>query len=50
MKVYMVMKRDGTIFEPVYLTKAEATKLRNNPSMPPKAQTFVKTLIVATSK
>lgn len=47
MNVYVIVGKSGSIFEPVYLSKREATRARHSMSLGKSA--YVKTLIVANS-
>ena len=45
--IYQVRGRDGSIFDPVFRTKAEAKALRYHPSMPNPKETHTVELIIA---
>ena len=45
--VYIVFGNDGTVFEPVHRSMAEAQRMRHNASMRDPSETHVKRLVFA---
>jgi hypothetical protein len=48
-KVYLIVCKNGSYFNPVYLTKAEAKRMRYHPSMGDPKGTWVSELIIRES-
>ena len=47
MKVFVIFDKKGSMYQPVYLSKKEASQARHEKGMLPANETHVETLIVA---